>query len=1239
MNKRSKSQVKTTAAASLLALLLAMVLQQNVLQTLFKIGTAQAMSVPSLRNIENDVLNNSPGGAEQFNGADNCDGTKNQSASDVAAGESRFFNIVWQDDACDGAGNGTGIYVKGYDTLQGATTAVNQNGSTSSARVNDVVAGDQKDPSIAMDYNGNFVVAWDGNGNGDDQGIYVRAYKRTFNPDGSMAGTVPLGPSILVNKDTDGEQDHPKVALNFNPAFDLSQSNSARYPQQFVVVWNDEGGEKDDEGIFMQRFNVDFSGGKNPTAVSSTDIPVNAPGTDAQKNPAVAINNFNEALVTWDGPDNTGTNQVWMQGFAPDDSPLGGNVQVNKTSPASDPAIAADKSGEQIDVKNNITPKVSGGKFVIVYKAGTGTSDKIYAKLVSRCTNKNCPAADSELSISSISSSAPAVAMDYLGNFSVVWQQDDGSSSENQNIHIANYDHLGGRIDGGLQVNQNVFSDTNNRQSSPRIAENKYGVNITTWTSVQSPASPPNNPGNLDVRYLFGGTKLFKQGLETAANNLNNNTLTANTVTAIAPNGNHVVVWGAEYLNVGIAPPPDGGTPATAAATVAADGTISAITITSAGSGYTSAPAVSIDAPPGGGLFAQATAALDSNGSVTAITVTNPGAGYNSSGNYRILYSLYDQAGNIIKNNSGQPVFNLPADTVDDSSVQDPSVSFYKDNLNDNGGADTNIGSFVITWIGKDPGSPDGSQTVVYREFDADGTPKTAIEHPVTPPNDPALVSIYYNNQRVSAGYFEDSSYNLLDRFAVDYVEENDTDGTQQVKAAYHLNGNFMPLTLQPADAACRDTCYATGIDLYPSLNANITGDDNIIYTWQYNNSIYAQEAKGAVAIGAPFQVNADASTVASQPDPAFISQTQYVIAWAKCDNAACNYRSIFAKIFDGLDFNVGSRSTVNNDFSVYPGAGSEQADNFSPRVAADAVDGSFLVVWEKNFADVGSMSEIDGKFYNTLPALSSYATGFVINSTRDGEAYVPDAGMNSNGDAIAAWNGNYRNRDTNAISTGESVFQMLNMTTGGAGLPQLPTIAELSITSGGRTLTVPSEIQFPDVTVNTSNSTVAQREIDENPVAGQPSYFQLEDLGSCPPLPTPCNFAPYTVSVGIDNDGNTTPPGFNYTDPDTKITYTIPASDIGIKNYDGNHPGVGTGTCGNPGVDILALRGNSTDFTLDPSTCNDFMPLDSQQTLLKKITNTSDTAKIQLFPALQINVPPLTPPGTYTGTITITVD
>ena len=103
-------------------------------------------------------------------------------------------------------------------------------------------------------------------------------------------------------------------------------------------------------------------------------------------------------------------------------------------------------------------------------------------------------------------------------------------------------------------------------------------------------------------------------------------TLTSGVVTNIT-----ISDGGSGYTSaptVTIANAPAGGTRATATATIAS-GIVTGIDITNGGAGYTSAPTVTIANAPAGGTQATATATIAS-GVVTGINITNGGTGYTS---------------------------------------------------------------------------------------------------------------------------------------------------------------------------------------------------------------------------------------------------------------------------------------------------------------------------------------------------------------------------------------------------------------------------------------------------------------------------------------------------------------------------------------------------------------------------------------------------------------------------------
>lgn len=1092
MNKRKiMPKRKIIAALSVAALVTAIISGGNAMKNLFQIRTADAMI---FKGNEKDVL-----GSDISSPI--CDVNGNQSAGDVAVNDNRLYTLVWEDNGCDGPGNGTGVYMQRYDTQNGPSPS-----SGGPVRISGTVTGDQKNPSVAMDREGDFVVAWEGGGNEDPNGIYVRAFKK----DGT-----PITEEKLVNTHTAGVQDSPKIAMDFDTGVSNGETG------HFAVVWHGEG-DGDTEGVFMQRFDSDFR--TNVTAVG-TNLLVNAYTEGSQKDPGVAMNDFGETVVTWSGPGNAypSSDEVWMQGYDSNNQPWGGslnNIKVNSTSPAVKPSIASDKSSEPE------TNTVMGGKFIVAYQAGG--NGEINGKLIDRCDAGGCQMGNVELNFSNGAGTDPDVAMDYMGNFTVTWEQDDTAAGENVNIHAINYDYLGHRTDNAFRVNDNTYGDGGANQTNASVAKDKDGEYFIAWTS-------PHTTRGTDIRYKNFGTDIFKQGTETLASP--GLTLSGSGVsTAIAPNNEHAVV----------------------------------------------------------------SAAQD-----------------NASGQTRIFYSLYDANNNII-------VENQKADTVNNSSVGNPAVAFFKDTQG------SGVGRFVIVWTGTSPdGTVSGTQ-VLYREFDSSGTAATPAELTVNAPTDGAG----YSGTNVSAGYYNDGSSiitSVIDRFAISYRKTSGTPVQTQTMSAYHTRDGFTENILDScaSSSGCNPTSNTVSVDMYPDAK----GNDKIVYTWDQtitsgstNFYVYGREANGGTLSGEKFQINNVTNLSQNFPDVAFVSPAQYVFTWTSCDAGDCVHPNIMASRYAG-NFIGGSPTNTGDNIVVYPGSAAENSGSYFSKIAADANSGTFLVVWTKNYADTGN-TEIDGKFFEAQAGLTNFGIGFVISSTFNGNQNLPDADMNGAGRAAVSWEGAYIPFGINVNNDG-AVFQMIKNPTYVETLPELPTAAQITITQGGKTLTIPSHIDFPIIQASPSRETEVERHIDENPASGQPGYFQLEDLGgnsgSC--SPGPC----YSVTINSTD--------FTFTDQATNQTYTIPASNIYIKNYDDDHAGiVSNGNCGTPEAteSFIALFGNASDFSLDPSTC-DYASLNTQRTLINKISNTSDTAKILWFPEFKIKIPALTPPGIYTGTITVT--
>jgi hypothetical protein len=97
---------------------------------------------------------------------------------------------------------------------------------------NSYTPGDQTCPSVAMDADGDFVVAWTDRGghDGDGSGVFAQRYG---------AAGVPQGGEFQVNSYTTASQGLGGLAIDADG--------------DFVVVWEGPGAS-DDHGIFAQRF-------------------------------------------------------------------------------------------------------------------------------------------------------------------------------------------------------------------------------------------------------------------------------------------------------------------------------------------------------------------------------------------------------------------------------------------------------------------------------------------------------------------------------------------------------------------------------------------------------------------------------------------------------------------------------------------------------------------------------------------------------------------------------------------------------------------------------------------------------------------------------------------------------------------------------------------------------------------------------------------------------------------------
>jgi len=184
-----------------------------------------------------------------------------QENPDVALQTNGSFITVWQSEGQDGSG--LGIFGQRYNA-RGNRVGIE-------FQVNTVVRNDQFNPVIAVDTVGNYVIAWESEGqDGSGSGIYARLYDANGNP---------RGLPIRVNSTTRGDQSTPTIDID-------AEGN-------FVIAWtSDRNSNEDGAGIFAQRF--DPVGGR-----IGGEFRVNSTTEDDQTAPALAAQPNGNFIVSW----------------------------------------------------------------------------------------------------------------------------------------------------------------------------------------------------------------------------------------------------------------------------------------------------------------------------------------------------------------------------------------------------------------------------------------------------------------------------------------------------------------------------------------------------------------------------------------------------------------------------------------------------------------------------------------------------------------------------------------------------------------------------------------------------------------------------------------------------------------------------------------------------------------------------------------------------------------------------
>lgn len=304
-------------------------------------------------------------------------------------------------------------------------------------QVNTYTTGTQWDPSVAIDGAGNFVVAWHGEVGSTTS---FEVFARRFDPTGA-----PLTEEFQVNTYTTNYQGNTSVA--------------AAETGEFLVVWESEGQDQSDGGIFGQIYDAAGQAVGDEIQINDT--------TAADQNDVRIAALDDGFVVTWESFLQDGSQEAAILRFLDADAgPAGGEVVVN-THTASDQedvavAVAAD------------------GTIAVVWEsdAQDGFGEGVFAQVL----DVDGTPVGGEFQLNSFTAQDqdnPRVAPDGTGGFVAVWSSEDQLDGVSSDLFGQRFDANGQLVGGEFQINTQATDD----QDLPVIAGGPGQRMMVVWRS------------------------------------------------------------------------------------------------------------------------------------------------------------------------------------------------------------------------------------------------------------------------------------------------------------------------------------------------------------------------------------------------------------------------------------------------------------------------------------------------------------------------------------------------------------------------------------------------------------------------------------------------------------------------------------------------------------------------------------------------------------------------------------
>ncbi|MCU0876870.1 MAG: GEVED domain-containing protein [Pirellulaceae bacterium] len=964
-----------------------------------------------------------------------------QKAPSVAIDGSGDAIVTWQsvgaESLTDTETEDWGVYYTRLDAVVGDDADTTPSGDV---RVNDAIAGDQQNPTVAASANGNYVIAWEAIDplGGDDASLDI--YAKVFDSTGTQ---ITLG-ERLVNSDQLRDQVNPQAAIDADGDFaivwvggGIPGSGSDVFGQRFnelgirqgqqfrvndttlasqvggvismdaagnfLVAWQSVHQDGFSEGIYGRAY--DAAGN-----ILVGETLVNTVTAGPQSLPSIGMNASGRAVVTWHSKNEEHQSALFAQRFnltttSPFLSKVGGELEL-----ASLVELEGSKAGAAMDHQN---------RTVVVFESYNEDGDAmgVYAQMLDEFGDPDGDRFLVNTGFTTGNQGAPAVARAPDGRFVVVWQSRD-QDGDGYGIYAQRYTSDGAPDGTAFRVNTTTTGD----QMTPAVAMGEDGRFVVVW----------QGDDGLEEGAVDGTTDIFAQrftsegipvGGEFQVNQFEGTDQNMPAVTMNAA-GQFAVAWVSSHPSLDVEEDEEAADTEKSIfvqwydAEGDSDGpeVIAHVYVKDA----QESPQIGMDAeghfvvawqsinqessdPDGGtwGVYGR-----QFNNQKVALTDEEFRINEATAGLQRLVGLGVDADGNFVvayESTAPENTDGISTDILRREFFPDGSPNGSENLVNTwSGGPQTlpvvaraATGNYGIFWSGQGFSHIDGVHGRLYdvNLVDDPGTPSRI------PIGDQFLVSttLGFEFSSPAIAVHEDGTFTL----AFETFEE-DTSGFGIFTERFKADGTAIPGSRVPVNTTVLDD------QSDPAIATD--GSGNVLIVWQSKDAtgsgIFGQWMNAAgQKLGAEFQLNSTLTADQTNPDVAIDESGRAVVAWESTGQAGGSGADVVYVTLASIGSTTPSAEILANV--------AVEGDQLAPRVAASARDASaannqFVIAWHGpgpvEAGDEETEATVD-VFARRLGSTGAPNGGeHVVNSIAQHDQILPDLAMDTAGNVVFVW-------------------------------------------------------------------------------------------------------------------------------------------------------------------------------------------------------------------------------------------